>query len=153
MKFAKFMLVDVNLPVEVDELLFIDLEEDIDDKWRNIVRTGSLSKIMGSEDIVGLEKYTEEDSVEKYWKTEEYWTKYMETNEFENFFKTKNYAMKMRKFRENGYGDILRVHYQRLTTDINSLSKLDESLMNNAQALLSIKAIDFVSSDIEFDEL
>lgn len=153
MKFAKFMLVDVNLPVEVDELLFIDLQEDIDDKWVNVVKTGSLSKFIGGEDTVGLEKYTDDDNVDKYWTTEEYWIKYMETNELENFFKTNNYAMRMKKFRENGYGDILRVHYQRLTTDINSLSKLDESLINNAQALLAIKTIDFANSDIEFDEL
>lgn len=153
MKFAKFMLVDVNLPIEVDELLFIDLERDVDDKWETILTTGSLSQFLGSEDILGLEKYTDDDNVEKYWTTEEYWTKYMETNELDNFFKTNNYVMRMQKFRERGYGDILRVHYQRLTTDINSLSKYDESLINNAQALLSVKAISFVNSDIDLDEL
>ncbi|SGZ37962.1 uncharacterized protein HGUI_00162 [Hanseniaspora guilliermondii] len=153
MKFAKFMLVDVNIPVEVDDLLFIDLETEVDDKWVNILKAGSLSKFIGIEDIVGLEKYTDDDNTEKYWTTEEYWTKYLETNELDSFFKTNNYVMRMKKFRTNGYGDILRVHYQRLTTDINSLGKLDESLMNNAQTLISIGPIQFSNSEIDLDEL
>jgi len=59
---------------------------------------------------------------------------------------------KLNDFRKNNYGDVLRVHYQRLTTDINSLNRFDESLMNNAQVLVSMSRISF-SQDLELDEL
>lgn len=152
MRFAKFILADVNLPLEVDELLFIDLDSEVDSKWIDILKAGTLDKSLNTDDIIGLEEYTAYDSVEMYWKTEEYWTKYMESNELDKFFKTDNFIIRLSEFRKNNYGDILRVHYQRLTTDVNSLSKFDESLMNNAQALVSMSSIGF-DKVIELDEL
>ena len=152
MKFAKFMLVDVNLPLEVNELLFLDLEKQIDEKWIEILKAGALDRLISTDDILGFEEYSDSDLVDKYWKTEEYWTKYLESNDLDKFYKTDNYVAKLNDFRKNNYGDVLRVHYQRLTTDINSLNRFDESLMNNAQVLVSMSSISF-SQDLELDEL
>ncbi|XBW38264.1 hypothetical protein QEN19_003853 [Hanseniaspora menglaensis] len=164
LNYAKFVLIDTLLPLSVDKLLFLDLstEECVD--WLKIAENNNIESVIhkeiSSEFTIGLLAYPENE--DSYWKNEVYWTEFMTKNKLTHFFKTKNYIMSLKNFRKKNIGDLLRVHYQRLTTDINSLKQYEEALINNVQSQMNITAINinhiennnnYSASEIEFDEL
>ncbi|KAL6927399.1 hypothetical protein ACO0SA_003697 [Hanseniaspora valbyensis] len=157
LNYAKYMLVDLLLPLSVDKLVFVDLNDKNNKDWLKIVEQGEIDIIMDSdkdEFILGLIPHEETD--DSYWKTEEYFKEFMKTHNLEDYYQTKNYIMSLKNYRLHNIGDILRVHYQRLTTDVNSLKQFDEALINNVQPQLSITKLQFHSlndKDYDLDEL
>ena len=157
LNYAKYMLVDLLLPLSVDKLVFVDLNDKNNKDWLKIVEQGDKEMIMDSDKddfVLGLIPHEETD--DSYWKTEEYFKEFMKTHNLEDYYQTKNYIMSLKNYRLHNTGDILRVHYQRLTTDVNSLKQFDEALINNVQPQLSITKLQFHSlndKDYDLDEL
>lgn len=75
-----------------------------------------------------------------YWE-EGYWAKKLKENHL-NFHSVKPaFSINLDKVRELGIGDKLRIHYQRLSADLNSLIKIDQDLLNDLQLEFPIRAL------------
>lgn len=67
-----------------------------------------------------------------YW-NEGYWKKMLHDNGLTFHSIQPGFIINMERLRELNAGDKLRIHYQRLSSDINSLVNIDQDLLNNLQ--------------------
>lgn len=144
LNYLKYILIDSILPLSVDKVVFIDLSGDNIDNWLNVVKEGKVDTFIKSDIgnyVLGLLPYDE--TKDSYWKNEKYWIDFMKNHDLSTFYQTNNFVMSLKNYRLFNIGNTLRVHYQRLSTDINSLNFFDETLINNAQPEVNIVKIQF----------
>lgn len=67
-----------------------------------------------------------------YW-NEGYWKKMLQDNGLSFYSIEPIFVINIKRIRELNAGDKLRLHYQRLSTDVNSLLNIDQDLINNLQ--------------------
>ena len=67
-----------------------------------------------------------------YW-SEGYWKKIIHDNGLTFYSIEPVFVINLVALRKASAGDILRLHYQRLSTDVQSLSNIDQDLLNNIQ--------------------
>ncbi|CCD25201.1 Kre5p NDAI_0E03840 [Naumovozyma dairenensis CBS 421] len=75
-----------------------------------------------------------------YW-NEGYWSKMLDENNLEFYSVNPFFLINLENVRKNEVCEKLRVHYQRLTTNINSLQVIDQDLLNDIQLLVPISAL------------
>lgn len=75
-----------------------------------------------------------------YWE-EGYWAKKLKENRLNFHSVEPAFSINLIKVREHGIGDKLRIHYQRLSADVNSLKKIDQDLLNDLQLEFPISAL------------
>ncbi|KAI5966456.1 KRE5 [Candida pseudojiufengensis] len=132
----KILFLDVLFPQDLDRIIFIDADQ--------ICRT-ELTPLVDMD----LERApyaftpmceTNEDTKNfRFWK-EGYWSEVLK--EDLKYHISALFVVDLQKFKSMNAGDRLRSHYQRLSSDANSLSNLDQDLPNNLQRSIKIKSLD-----------
>lgn len=156
LKYLKYILIDLLLPLSVDKVVYIDLHAENIDNWLDVAKQGDIDPFIKCDDnyVLGLLPF--EETKDAYWKNEKYWLDFMKNHDLKNFYQTQNFVMSLKNYRLFNIGDTLRVHYQRLSTDINSLKHFDETLINNVQPELNIVKLhlgNVVNNEHVLDEL
>ncbi|CDF90600.1 ZYBA0S07-04808g1_1 [Zygosaccharomyces bailii CLIB 213] len=75
-----------------------------------------------------------------YWETG-YWAKRIGEHNLKFHSVEPMFAINLKKFRDLDGGDKLRIHYQRLSADANSLAKVDQDLINDVQEEVPIRTL------------
>ncbi|KAL6942074.1 hypothetical protein ACO0QE_003240 [Hanseniaspora vineae] len=144
---GKFLFLDMVLPADTMNVVYLDLKELDEDFIQSYVSDIDVVKsiVVGEEDFtVGMVPYADDEH--GYWE-QGYWKEYLQNNKL-NFFKADNFIVNLKKFREAGLGDILRVHYQQISQDIFSLRSYGQDLINNIQLKAKIYALDAVVDEV-----
>lgn len=128
----KMLFLDVLFPAEVERMIFVDADQ---------VARADLKKLMEMdledhayaftpmcESRPGMEGY-------HFWK-QGYWKKML--GEELKYHISALFVVDLQKFRAYRLGDVMRAHYQKLSSDPNSLANLDQDLPNNLQHLIPI---------------
>ncbi|AET39847.1 Kre5p Ecym_5056 [Eremothecium cymbalariae DBVPG len=75
-----------------------------------------------------------------YWE-EGYWKKFLGENNLKFYDFSSTFVVDMARYRDTQAGHYLRIHYQRLSSDINSLLNIDGDLANSLQLILPIRTL------------
>lgn len=128
----KILFLDVLFPADLERVIFVDADQ--------IART-DLSELMAM-DLEGAPygfapMCETRDEMEgfRFWKTG-YWKTVLKDDL--RYHISALFVVDLKTFRENGVGDKLRSHYQKLSSDPNSLANLDQDLPNNLQRQIPI---------------
>lgn len=128
----KMLFLDALFPVDLDKVIFVDADQ--------IART-DLSALANL-DLEGAPygfppmcESREDTEGYRFWK-QGYWKEVLQ--EDLKYHISALYVVDLKRFRQNLVGDRLRTHYQKLSSDPNSLSNLDQDLPNNLQRLVPI---------------
>ncbi|SMN20735.1 similar to Saccharomyces cerevisiae YOR336W KRE5 Protein required for beta-1,6 glucan biosynthesis [Maudiozyma saulgeensis] len=119
---SKLLFVDVLFPKNIDHVVYMSPTTPLLDpvklleETKNSRASFSLFKMKGG----------------GYW-NEGYWKKMLEDNGLSFYSVEPGFIINLNRVRELHAGDKLRLHYQRLSTDINSLLNIDQDLINNLQ--------------------
>lgn len=131
----KILFLDVLFPLDLDRVIFVDADQ--------IVRT-DLKQLVDM-DLHGapyayppMGDDSEDMDGYRFWK-QGYWKNVLRGHPYHI---SALYVVDLKRFRSIAAGNILRVHYQQLTADKNSLANLDQDLPNNLQFLLPIHTLD-----------
>ncbi|KAI5953635.1 KRE5 [Candida jiufengensis] len=132
----KILFLDVLFPQDLDRIIFIDADQ--------ICRTDLTPLI--EMDLEGApyaftpmcDSNTEMDGF-RFWKSG-YWSDVLQDDL--KYHISALYVVDLQKFKSMNAGDRLRSHYQKLSSDPNSLSNLDQDLPNNLQRSIKIKSLD-----------
>ena len=131
----KILFLDVLFPLDLDRVIFVDADQ--------IVRT-DLKQLVDM-DLHGapyayppMGDDSEDMDGYRFWK-QGYWKNMLRGHPYHI---SALYVVDLKRFRSIAAGNILRVHYQQLTADKNSLANLDQDLPNNLQPLLPIHTLD-----------
>lgn len=128
----KILFLDVLFPQDLNNVIFVDADQinrsnmqelvdyDLGDAPYGFVPMGDSRKDM--------EGY-------RFWK-QGYWSEVLKDGLVYHI--SALFKVNLIKFRQLGAGDKLRAHYQKLSSDINSLSNLDQDLPNNMQNIIPI---------------
>ncbi|KAH3902866.1 uncharacterized protein SCODWIG_00664 [Saccharomycodes ludwigii] len=139
---ARVLLLDVILPLDIEACIYIDI---IKIKNWNLIEQVALNydkSYSNASGIIYLVPYPEIEY--GYWKTG-YWEKYLDKNDL-LFYQTDFVMVNMTNFRKAEAGDKLRVHYQRLSSDIFSLRNVAQDLINNIQLQVPITSLNKFST-------
>lgn len=128
----KILFLDALFPVDLDKIIFVDADQ--------IARTdlSALANLDLEGAPYGFPPMCESrDDMEGYrfWK-QGYWKDVLK--EDLKYHISALYVVDLKRFRQNLVGDRLRTHYQKLSSDPNSLSNLDQDLPNNLQRQVPI---------------
>ncbi|SCW01389.1 LAFE_0D11496g1_1 [Lachancea fermentati] len=119
----KLIMLDVLFPNSISKLLYIDPKAQIND----IEQFFSVDFFT----VFCLPKAYARDG-NPYWK-EGYWKSFLEKNGLKFHALEPAFLVNMDLYRKSHAGDKLRIHYQRLSTDILSLTNIDQDLINDIQ--------------------
>lgn len=143
LKSKKLLFLDTMIPKNVKYLVALSLSDD----------SFPLDKIaeLCTNSVFALQKcVTKEDS---YW-NQGYWKQYLEKNRLPFYNLSSTFIINMEKFRSIKAGDKIRIHYQRMSKDVYSLSNIDFDLVNNLQLEIPMSAIILPKKkQLEQDEL
>lgn len=131
----KMLFLDVLFPSDLEKVIFVDADQ--------IART-DLKELMDV-DLHGApygfapmcESRKEMEGFQ-FWKSG-YWSTVLK--EDLKYHISALYVVDLQIFRQNQVGDMLRSHYQKLSTDPNSLANLDQDLPNNLQRVIPIHTL------------
>lgn len=131
----KVLFLDVLFPQDVEKVIFVDTDQ--------IVRTDLLELV--DEDLGGapygfppIGDSRRETEGFRFWKSG-YWSKVLK--EDLQYHGSSIFVVDLKRLRAMGAGDTLRSHYQKLSSDVNSLSNLDLDLVNNLQEKIPIHSL------------
>lgn len=122
MQVSKLLFIDVLFPSSIEQVIYMSpLGEPFDpiallDENSSKKTSFSLFKMTGH----------------GYWE-EGYWEKMLRDHGLSFYSISPGFLINLKRIRELNTGDKLRLHYQRLSTDINSLINIDQDLINNLQ--------------------
>lgn len=128
----KMLFLDALFPEDLDKVIFVDADQ--------IARTdlAQLTKVDLEGAPYGFPPMCDSrDGMEGYrfWK-QGYWKEVLKDDL--QYHISALYVVDLAVFRESHVGDVMREHYQKLSSDPNSLSNLDQDLPNNLQRLVPI---------------
>lgn len=131
----KILFLDVIFPQDLDKVIFVDAD---------LIVRSDLSELVDF-DLEGAPygftpmcDSREEMEGFRFWKLG-YWTQVLQGGL--NYHISALYVVDLNNFRALTAGDRLRNHYDRLASDPNSLSNLDQDLPNNMQKWIKIKSL------------
>lgn len=128
----KILFLDVLFPADLDKVIFVDADQ--------IARTDLYELV--NQDLAGAPygfvpmcDSREDMDGFRFWK-QGYWQTVLKDDL--KYHISALFVVDLVLFRENAVGDKLRSHYQKLSSDPNSLSNLDQDLPNNLQRQIPI---------------
>lgn len=131
----KILFLDVIFPLDLDRVIYVDADQ--------VVRT-DMKQLM-DEDLQGcVYGFTpmcdSRPEVEgfRFWK-QGYWAKVL--GEDLKYHISALFVVDLARFRQTQAGNRIRMHYQKLSSDPDSLSNLDQDLPNNLQRLIPIHSL------------
>lgn len=131
----KILFLDVLFPVDLDQVIFVDADQINRSDMKELADLDMEDKPYGFVPMCDSRK--EMDGF-RFWK-QGYWSEVL--GEDLKYHISALFKVNLNKFREVGAGDRLRTHYQKLSSDPNSLSNLDQDLPNNLQRKVPIYSL------------
>ncbi|WEJ95887.1 killer toxin resistant protein [Yamadazyma tenuis] len=131
----KILFLDVLFPIELDHVIFVDADQINRSDMIDLVKLDMGDAPYG---FVPMCESKEEMDGFRFWKTG-YWKDVLKDDL--KYHISALYKVNLKRFREIGAGDRLRSHYQKLSSDPNSLSNLDQDLPNNMQRTIPIYSL------------
>ncbi|SCU96310.1 LAMI_0F06106g1_1 [Lachancea mirantina] len=127
---VKVLLLDVLFPLDVHQIVYLSPNADIGDLNFTQKPTTRVFTIPRASDA----------DQNSYWKAG-YWKEFLEKNNLQFHKMDTVFIVNMNLYREKFAGDKLRIHYQRLSADFNSLGNVDQDLVNYVQVEIPIKTL------------
>lgn len=127
MDISRILYLDVLFPLNIKKLVYMNLGAD---------------KLLDPREILQSEVKLASFSMfrmegDGYWK-QGYWEKRLK-NQGLSFYNTEPaFVINLEEIRKRNIGDILRIHYQRLSADAQSLANIGQDLLNDIQGQVSI---------------
>ncbi|EGW31512.1 uncharacterized protein SPAPADRAFT_72303 [Spathaspora passalidarum NRRL Y-27907] len=128
----KILFLDVLFPQDLDNVIFIDADQICRTDLTELVNLDLEGAPYGFTPMCDSRK--EMDGF-RFWK-QGYWSEVLKDDL--KYHISALFVVDLKKFREINAGDRLRSHYQKLSSDPNSLSNLDQDLPNNMQRSIKI---------------
>lgn len=128
----KILFLDVLFPTDVSKIIFVDADQIARTDLQELVDTDLHGAAYGFAPM--CESRTEMEGF-RFWK-QGYWKKVL--GEDLKYHISALFVVDLDNFRENGIGEKLRSHYQKLSSDPGSLANLDQDLPNNMQRQVPI---------------
>lgn len=119
---SKLLFVDVLFPSNIDQVVYMSPHDTTFDPITLLDENSSKKTSFSLFKMTG----------HGYWE-EGYWKKMLHDHGLSFYSIEPGFLINLKRIRELNTGDKLRLHYQRLTTDINSLINIDQDLINNLQ--------------------
>lgn len=131
----KMLFLDTLFPSDLEKVIFVDADQIARTDLQELVDVDLQGAPYGFAPMCESRKEMEGF---QFWKTG-YWPTVLK--EDLKYHISALYVVDLQKFRKNQVGDQLRAHYQKLSTDPNSLSNLDQDLPNNLQRIVPIHTL------------
>lgn len=128
----KILFLDVLFPQDLNKIIFIDADQICRADLTELVNMDLEGAPYG---FTPMCDSREEMEGFRFWK-EGYWSDVLKDDL--KYHISALFVVDLQKFRSIKAGDRLRAHYQKLSSDPNSLSNLDQDLPNNMQRLIKI---------------
>ncbi|KAG7664196.1 KRE5 [[Candida] subhashii] len=128
----KILFLDVLFPQDLDKIIFIDADQICRTDLTELTDIDLEGAAYGFTPMCDSRK--EMDGF-RFWKSG-YWSEVLKDDL--KYHISALYVVDLKRFREIHAGDRLRSHYQKLSSDPNSLSNLDQDLPNNMQRSIKI---------------
>lgn len=128
----KILFLDVLFPQDLDKIIFIDADQICRADLTELINMDLEGAPYG---FTPMCDSREEMEGYRFWK-EGYWSDVLKDDL--KYHISALFVVDLQKFRSIKAGDRLRAHYQKLSSDPNSLSNLDQDLPNNMQRLIKI---------------
>ncbi|EDO15793.1 hypothetical protein Kpol_1040p6 [Vanderwaltozyma polyspora DSM 70294] len=124
---SKFIFIDVLFPQEVDKIVYMDPTREPIDIFDILEGSSKFSSPFVMFPISG----------KGYW-SEGYWSKMLKEKKLRFHSIHPGFVINLQELRKLSGGDKLRIHYQRLSADVRSLTNIGQDLVNDVQADVSI---------------
>lgn len=131
----KILFLDVIFPQDLKKVIFVDADQVIRTDMKELVDIDLQGAPYGFVPMCDSRKEMEGF---RFWK-QGYWADVLKDGL--KYHISALFVVDLEKFRTIQAGDKLRTHYQRLSSDSNSLSNLDQDLPNNLQNQLKIHSL------------
>lgn len=131
----KILFLDALFPSDLDKVIFVDADQIARADLQELVDLDLQGAPYGFAPMCESRKEMEGF---QFWKSG-YWPTVLK--EDLKYHISALYVVDLQVFRQNQVGDKLRTHYQKLSTDPNSLSNLDQDLPNNLQRVVPIHTL------------
>ncbi|QPG73382.1 hypothetical protein FOA43_000692 [Brettanomyces nanus] len=131
----KILFLDVLFPQELDKVIFVDADQIVRTDLKELMDLDLEGAPYGFTPMCDSRKEMEGF---RFWK-KGYWKELL--GDKYKYHISALYVVDLTKFRSIAAGDILRHHYQHLSSDPESLSNLDQDLPNNLQDVLKIHSL------------
>lgn len=131
----KILFLDVLFPNQLDKVIFVDADQTARTDLKELVNTDLKGRVYGFPPMCDSR---EEVEGYRFWK-QGYWKTVLQ--EDLKYHISALFVVDLNEFRKHYAGDRLRTHYQKLSSDKESLSNLDQDLPNNMQRLIPIHTL------------
>lgn len=132
----KVLFLDVLFPSDLEKVVFVDADQIARTDLIELVETDLLGAPYGFPPMCESRKETEGL---RFWK-QGYWQNVLKDDL--KYHISALFVVDRKRFRQLLVGDRMRSHYQKLSSDPNSLANLDQDLPNNMQRLIPIHTLD-----------
>lgn len=131
MDISRFLFLDVLFPSDIDKLIYMDL--------------GKADELLDPEEIIRSAPKKAPFSMfrmegDGYW-NHGYWEKRLRNNGYSFYSTDPAFLIDLEEIRSKNIGDILRIHYQRLSADAHSLVNIGQDLLNDIQSEVPISRL------------
>lgn len=123
---SKVLFLDVLFPLDLKRIIFVDADQVIRDDLYKLYTIDLKGHVYG---LTAFSDSRKEAEGYRFWKTG-YWKEFLQDRPY---FISALFVVDLDLFRATLTGDMLRGHYQLLSRDPNSLSNLDQDLLNHLQ--------------------
>lgn len=131
----KILFLDVIFPQSLDKVIFVDADQVARGDYKELVDMDLEGAPYGF--VPMCDSKREMDGF-RFWK-QGYWSQVLKDDLLYHI--SALYVVDLKTFRKISAGDRLRNHYQKLSSDPNSLANLDQDLPNNMQRSLKIHSL------------
>ncbi|KAK5960287.1 Kre5p PWA37_002357 [Arxiozyma heterogenica] len=128
---SRFLFLDVLFPSDIKKIVYMNL--------------GTTDNLLDPEKIIRSETKKAPFSmfkmeVDGYWNYG-YWEKRLKNNGYSFYSTDPVFLIDLEEIRSKDIGDLLRIHYQRLSADANSLVNIGQDLLNDIQSEVPISGL------------
>lgn len=131
----KILFLDVLFPHDLDKVIFVDADQTARTDLQELVDTDLQGSPYGFPPM--CESRDEMEGF-RFWK-QGYWPTVLKDDL--KYHISALFVVDLNEFRASSAGDKLRSHYQKLSSDPNSLANLDQDLPNNMQRMITIHTL------------
>lgn len=131
----KILFLDVLFPQDLDKIIYVDSDQIVRTDMQDLVDHDLEGCVYG---FTPMCDSREEMEGFRFWK-QGYWKKLL--GDKHKYHISALYVVDLDRFRKMAAGDLLRHHYQKLSSDPASLSNLDQDLPNNLQDAIPIHSL------------
>lgn len=131
----KILFLDVLFPNQLEKVIFVDADQIARADLQELVDTDLKGKVYGFPPMCDSREETEGY---RFWK-QGYWKNVLKNDLVYHI--SALFVVDLKQFRMHYAGDRLRTHYQKLSSDKDSLANLDQDLPNNMQRLIPIHTL------------